>query len=179
MRCPSASVAGFGGATYSGTVMRLVLVVGVGFGFGEGEGEGDGLGDGLGDGFTEVVEVEVFGVTEVVGVVGTADVVEVFDVVGVGIGWTLGMVGIGSGGRSGKDGWLGAEVVGVVEVTEVVEVVGVGFGRSGVVEVVVVTSGGNGEGEGDGVGVGFWRRLLRRMRISASRGWGTTPGLLE
>ncbi len=154
MCCPSASVEGFGGATYDGRVMRLVLVVGVGFGEGEGEG---------------------FGVVGVVDVVGTTVVVEVFCVVGVGTGWALGMVGIGSGGRSGKDGWLGDEEG--EEDEEVEDVVGVGFGRSDVVDVVVVTSGGT--GDGDGVGVGFWRRLLRRMRISASRGCGVSPGLRE
>lgn len=151
MRSPSSTVEGFGGATYSGATMYSVL----------------GTCEDVGDGF----EVDGFEVFEVVGVVGVVEVTVV-----VGSGRALGTVG--SGGRSGKDGWLGAEVVGVVEVDEEDEVVGVGFGRS---EVVVVTTGGKGEGSGDGsgVGVGFWRRLLRWMRISASRGWGSSPGLRE
>ena len=118
----------------------------------------------------EVAVVEVDGVVSgaiVTVTEGASEVVELVEV--VGSGWALGMVGMGSGGRSGKDGWLEDE--------EDEDVVGVGFGRSDVVEVVVVTSGGT--GDGDGVGVGFWRRLLRRMRISASRGCGVSPGLRE
>lgn len=150
MRSPSSTVEGFGGATYSGATMYSVL----------------GTCEDVGDGF----EVDGFEVFEVVGVVGVVEVTVV-----VGSGRALGTVG--SGGRSGKDGWLGAEVVGVVEVDEEDDVVGFGFGRS----EVVVTTGGKGEGSGDGsgVGVGFWRRLLRWMRISASRGWGSSPGLRE
>ena len=166
MRSPSSTVEGFGGATYSGATMYSVLGTceDVGDGFEVAVFEVDGVVSGA------IVTVTV-GASEVVGVVGVVEVTVV-----VGSGRTLGTVG--SGGRSGKDGWLGAEVVGVVEVDEEDEVVGVGFGRS---EVVVVTTGGKGEGSGDGsgVGVGFWRRLLRRMRISASRGWGSSPGFRE
>lgn len=163
MCCPSASVEGFGGATYDGKTIRVVV------------GAWDDFDEGFVEGFSEedVADEEVDEEKDVVvsGVIVTV-MVGASEVVGVGTGWALGMVGIGSGGRSGKDGWLEDE-----EDEEVEDVVGVGFGRSDVVEVVVVTSGGT--GDGDGVGVGFWRRLLRRMRISASRGCGVSPGLRE
>ena len=120
----------------------------------------------------EVAVVEVDGVVSgaiVTVTEGASEVVELVEV--VGSGRALGIVGIGNGGRSGRDGWLDDE-------DEEDDVVGFGFGRS---EVVGVTTGGKGEGsgEGSGVGVGFWRRLLRRMRISASRGCGVSPGLRE